>query len=106
MPDVGGVADLTHFAIVDDIEPDLGLALHGSVDGTPHRRIKVRRLERLASILREQDVNDLLRTRQAADMCSENAVGISDHDYRPKCLYSSPRAAVDVLRLRTGRSGA
>ena len=75
MADVGGVADLAHLAVADDIEPGVVLPTNDLVHGLLQQVIEQSSVVLVTAILREQHVDNLPRSRKAADVCGEDAIG-------------------------------
>ena len=78
--DVGGVADLAHFAVADHVHTGLALLRHDRIHCFGQQGMARRRLHPLALFLCEHHVRDRLGTRQAAYMRSENAFRRLLHD--------------------------
>ena len=74
MTDVGGVADLRHLAVRDDVDAGFLLLEHDIGDGVAHDGVVSSAVEAFALGLREQLVDHGLRSRQAADVGGEDAV--------------------------------
>ena len=66
MTDVGGVADLAGLAVADDVDSGGDLLRDHILDTTPHGGIELGLVVRFAAILGEEEIDDLLRPRQAA----------------------------------------
>ena len=76
--DIGGVADLAHLAVADDVHADFDLLADDVDDRIGDHAIGVWRNGAVA-LAGEQHVGDSLRARQAADMRGEYPVGASKH---------------------------
>ena len=79
--DVGGVADLAGFAVADDVDAALFLLLHGLADRAAHRFLEFRFVDWFAAVLREKQIDDVLRAGQAADVRGQNAVRARFHGF-------------------------
>jgi hypothetical protein len=83
--DVGGVADLAHLAVADDVDPRTALREH-HVD---HRRLDdlrgLPRVERPSLLAAEHDLGDGGGARQAADVGGENPGAGSLHGPLLRC---------------------
>jgi hypothetical protein len=79
MADVRGVADLAHLAVAHHVDTGSDLLLHDVGDRDAHRRVERLRVMGLVAILREQPIDDLLRSREAADVRRENTLGAAAH---------------------------
>ena len=74
MTDVGGVADLARLAVADDVDASVDLPLHGVVHAALYSFVERGRIDHFIAILREQQVEDLVRSRQAPDVRGEDPV--------------------------------
>jgi hypothetical protein len=79
MADVGGVPDLAHLAIAHKVDTCSNLAVDAVTDGFENQAIVDGPVDWLASILGQDKVNDVLRPREASDMCREDPSGFSRH---------------------------
>src|SRR5207244_3192984 len=70
-------------------------------DGARQRVLEGHRIVRIAAILREQEVDYLLRTRQAADVSRENAIGAHLHVLTP--LGSEPESDPPIFNSTARR---
>ena len=75
--DVGGVADLAHLAVADQVHAGLHLPRHHVVDRMREDGLRIRL--RFALLPAEDEVGDRLGTRQAAHVRGEDAVGAGVH---------------------------
>ena len=75
MADVSGVADLAHLAVADDVEPCVFLQPDDLVHALLQHVIEQSRVVLVTAILGEQQIDDLPRSRKAADVCGEDAIG-------------------------------
>src|SRR5215204_5090421 len=94
MTDVGGVADLAHLAVVDDVYPALPLLVDDVFDRTPHGAFEGRRIEPLVAVLREEQIHYRLGPRQAAGVSRQNPIGVPVHS-----MFLVPAAAVSPALL-------
>ena len=78
--DVGGVADLAHFAVADHVHAGLALFRHDRVHGVGQQRMPRLRLHPLALLLGEHHVRYGFRTGKAANVGGEDPVGGVEHD--------------------------
>src|SRR5690606_27780345 len=78
---IGGVGDLVHLPVAHHVDAGLHLAADDHGHGIADHGI-VTCLRGLAGVAAEQDVHDLLRARQAADMRGEDAFGARSHASR------------------------
>src|SRR5580704_6808929 len=79
MADVGGVANLRHLAVTDDIDSGFTLPADRIRNSAPDGGVEIRGIVAVASILCKQQIGHFLGARQAAYMRSENALGASFH---------------------------
>jgi hypothetical protein len=77
--DVGGVARLRHFAVVDDVDAGLALPPHHLGHRAAHARVERRALDRHALLLGIHHADEVVRPRQAAGMRGQEALGAADH---------------------------
>ena len=77
--DVGGVADLAHFAVADHVHPGLALFRHDRVHGLGQQRVPRRRLHALALLFGENHFRYRLRAGKAADVGGEYPFGGMQH---------------------------
>ncbi len=68
-----GVIGAALFAVIDDVEAAFDLLLHDVGDGLAHRGVERGLVLAWLLALRQQQVDDLLRARQAAGMGGEDA---------------------------------
>ena len=73
--DVGGVADLAHLAVADDVDADRDLALDRRGDRIRDSAVECRRVVRLALFLGDEQRRHVRRTRQAAHMRRQQPIG-------------------------------
>jgi len=84
--DIGRVAWLGKFAVVDQVDTRIGLPLHHFGDRSAHPRRKGLRVYRHAFFLGVHHADQVFRPRQAARVRGEKALGASFH------FWSSRRA--------------
>ena len=80
MANVGGVADLAHFAVARDVDTGVGLLLHDVINGARDDGFELCGIHRLATVLREEQIDNFLRTRKTADVRRENTVCAGSHE--------------------------
>ncbi len=73
MTDVGGIADLAHLAVAHDIEPGVFLHPHRVVHTPLQHLLDERSIALLSTVQREEQLDDICRSREAADVGGENA---------------------------------
>ncbi len=77
--DIGGVARLRHFAVVDDIDAGRSLLAHHLGDRRADARRERGGLDRHALLLGVHHADEIVRPRQAAGMGGEEALGAALH---------------------------
>jgi hypothetical protein len=82
VPDVRGVTNLAHFAVAHDIHAGFALMTYGSANALGDDFFEFRWVVVLASILRKQHIDNVLRPRQAPDVGGENTLGTQPHNSR------------------------
>ena len=83
--DEGGVADLAHLAVGDDVDARIDLVLDAVADRLADDALVLLAVDLLALVLGEDLVDDRLRARQAADMRGEDASVLSHGRTVPLC---------------------
>ena len=66
--DIGRVADLAHLAVADEVDPGLHLAPDAIAHRLADHAVVSCPVDRLAAVLGEHELDDLLGPRQASDM--------------------------------------
>src|SRR5688572_26543752 len=94
MPDVGGIADLAHLAVAHDIEPGVPLSRHDAGDALLQHSVYERGITLLSPLQREQHVDDFRRSRKAADVRGEDAIG------NWQCLWLNAQCPTTIQRNR------
>ena len=79
MADVGGVPDLAHLAVADEIDTRLHLVADPVGDRSLDDAIVGISVDLLASVLGQDEVHDVLRPRQAADVGGEDPPRFNRH---------------------------
>ena len=74
MPDVGGIADLAHLAVAHHVEPGVLLESHDLPHALLQDIVEKNGIDLVAAILREQQIDELLRSWKAADVRGEDAI--------------------------------
>ena len=77
--DVGGVADLAHLAVADQVDADLHLPTHHLGHGRGNDGVVASVVTRLFALAREQHLRHGLAARQAADVRRQDPVDASAH---------------------------
>src|SRR5688572_24785712 len=80
MPHVRGIADLAHLAVAHDVEPGVLLQPNDLVHALLQCVLEMLRIDVVAAILSEQQIDDCLRSWKAADVSGEDAVGTCHRD--------------------------
>jgi hypothetical protein len=91
--EIGGVADLAHFTVTYDVNARPGLLSHCIAHSAPHCLLEMGGVVGFSAVLREQQIDDFLWTRQAADMSGENALGAEFHFVSPAVPASGARVS-------------
>ena len=73
--DIVGVGDFRHLAVADDVDAALDLLLHDFRDRFGHTALQQGRVVGPVAVLRDEQVDQVVRPRQAADMGGQDAVG-------------------------------
>jgi len=73
MADVGGVTDLAHLAVADQVDSGVDLVLHAITNRLADHPVVLLPVDRLAPVLGEDKIDGRPRARQAADVRRENA---------------------------------
>src|SRR5438132_1846918 len=79
LADVGHEARLALLTVVNDVDAQFRLPPHHVCDGLADTGLEGRRVVRLATGARREHVEEVRRTRQAADVRGEDAVGTELH---------------------------
>src|SRR5262249_4287253 len=77
--DVGGVADLAHLAVGDPIHPGIHLMLDPVAHGAADDAVELVGVHRLAPVLGEDEIDNLLGPRKAADVGGGDGAGLGAH---------------------------
>ena len=77
--DVGGIARLRHFAVVDDVDAGIDLLAHHLSHRCAHARGERVALDRHALLLGVHQPDQIVGPRQAAGMSRQKSVGAADH---------------------------
>ena len=81
--DVGRVARLRHFAVVDQVDAGLGLLADHLCDRRAHARGQRRAIDRHAFLLGVHHADQVVRPRQAAGVRGQKALGAAFHVWSP-----------------------
>ena len=81
--DVGGVARLRHFAVVDEVDAGIGLLPDHLGDRRAHARGQRRAIDRHAFLLGVHHPDQIVRPRQAAGVGGQEALGAAFHRFLP-----------------------
>src|SRR5688572_16365195 len=79
MPHVRGIADLAHLAVAHDVEPSVSLQPDDLVYALLQCVLETLCIDGVAAILGEQQIDEPLRSWEAADVCGEDAIGGRRH---------------------------
>ena len=103
------IARLRHLAVVDEVDPRLGLLLHDLRHCRAHARGQGRRVDRDPLLLRIHDADQVVRARQAAGVRRQKPVGAVDHALSPFCLTRKesafPRRGQAIAKNQAEASG-
>ena len=89
---VGDEARLAHLAVVDDIDAGGDLLAHGVAHRLPHALGVGLLVDRLAVHPRQHQLEQVLRTRQAADVRGQDAIGAQFHISIPVVVSVAARS--------------
>jgi len=76
---IGDEARLSHLAVAHDVEPRRRLLPDAACDRFAHVRRIGRLIDRLAIHSRQHQLEEIIRSRQAADMCGQDTIGAQLH---------------------------
>ncbi len=104
--DIGRIAGLRHFAVIDDVDADRSLAADDVEHGLTHHPVEFALIKGFALILAHQHLPQFGRPRQAADMGRQDTVLARLHCFPPVLDFDRGSMRRFVTIGNRERSGA